>query len=278
MDYFKIINDLKECLDVGTPGYVKDCQTTRQKVIDLLRPLQNEFHEKYGRYISDKYQGKWPLDKLHWWSRPDEYAFLLLNIHDHLIKNKYKILEFGAGCSFLTYLIFKNYEISEYVVIDVDPDVLQFWSLVANDMGVNLRCDCVVPEFEKFDLILSVSVVEHMNEPSECIIGLCNQLDNGGRLVLTMDVDLNYKGRSGLTKSDIRKIRSTTLAASPIDTHTYLVHPNELLKPIGSWWVDDRDNLTWRARQKRRVRMLLANFGINDHERDICVLKVVYAK
>jgi SAM-dependent methyltransferase len=68
--------------------------------------------------------------------------------------------------------------------------------MIAIDPAINMDLHTFVGKVdEKFDLIFSVSVIEHVENDEEFIKDICNLLDKDGIAVLTMDFNDTYSTR-----------------------------------------------------------------------------------
>ena len=168
--------------------------------------------------IPNKYKSKWPIDKLSWWSRPFEYKFILDEIALYLKTNKtnktnFKILEIGPGCSFLTNELLKISEIESYDIIDIDIDVLDFWKSNSGKIDVkeinSLSSQC-------YDIIISVSVFEHINDRFNVLNRISESLRNGGLMLLTLDVDFNSNNKFGMSLDELFKLNNNPLIKSQV--------------------------------------------------------------
>jgi 2-polyprenyl-3-methyl-5-hydroxy-6-metoxy-1,4-benzoquinol methylase len=175
-------------------------------ILSVLESKQNDFLNRFLVNIPLDYKAKWPIDKLHWWSRPSEYIYVYENILNENNINQLKILEFGPGCSFLTKTLIEELNLSTYFIEDIDIDVLSFWKQVGSELNCNVYPNVLDTLSEEiyFDVIFSVSVLEHTKDPFNEFIRLLNRLKVGGKIILTLDIDST--GRYGLNKEVLNKI------------------------------------------------------------------------
>ena len=272
----EIVSELRKLVGVCNPGYIQKNQSVRDKILQVLNPLHREFLDKYEKNITHAYKKKWPLDKLHWWSRPEEYAFILAQTDSLLNTGKKTICEFGAGCSFLTYIFLKYYKFESYTVIDNDPDVTAFWTKIAIETDKKLITFNTIPRHMKYDVIISTSVIEHMPNPVECIIDLTEKLNHGSRLILTMDIDLSKAGSNGLCQKDVAHLNAISAKAKLVNSQYYIGHPNAILTPCDSWWVDRRDRQGFLNNLKSNFKNIFSWLSKEHKARKICVLKVIF--
>jgi hypothetical protein len=263
--------------------------TRLSQVLEVLEPLQDQFFEQHKSSIPSAYSAKWPVDKLHWWSRPQEYAFVLFHVLSaiNVAKSDLKILEFGPGCSFVPHVLATLAGLKNLHIEEIDDDVVAFWKNIGRTFGLQVdRSNSSGVKKEVFDIIFSISVIEHVKSPVSAIKELINQLAPGGQLILTVDVDLSNFGHYGLTEDQlseilqIDEIEFESLSASAGCPHIY-----DLATPKDGWLISQLGNprgsqhqpitsdiLSWLRTIKRAFR------GPSFDSSDICVLKLIGRK
>jgi SAM-dependent methyltransferase len=154
-----------------------------------LERYQVKFLAKYAHFYKKGYlhvRG-FPLysgDHLYAWSRQYEYPYMVMNIpHD----KKLRILDVGSGFNFLpAYLKDMGHEV---VCTDIE-DLTVFYK----DSGLQFIQDDITQTQlsfdEPFDIIYSVSVLEHIPQQEKAFENIFKLLKPGGKLILTMDCDL----------------------------------------------------------------------------------------
>jgi SAM-dependent methyltransferase len=273
-------------------GYISKSSLTGvalSEPLKFLAPLQDAFLKDCGALIPSEYARKWPLDKLHWWSRPQEYAFALSHILSNLEVNgtKQRVLEFGPGCSFMPYAAHVLAGLKNLCIDDIDEDVVSFWKRAGARFGLSIQVSKDLADKRgHFDLIYSVSVVEHTGSPTNTVRSLIDQLAPDGTLVLTMDVGTSNSGRYGLTAEQLREIVDTdAMAYDVVPVKVAVLHPSDIASPKSGWWVDGRQvggrgrwdpRLTRMAKSMRKLWKCRAHG--NDNPEEICVLKLVGRK
>lgn len=199
------------------------------RCFESLIHYQNEFLENNLDSIPNTYKSKWPIDKLSWWSRPFEYKFILDEIAlylktNKLIKTSFRILEIGPGCSFLTNELLKINEIESYDIIDTDIDVLDFWK--SNSEKINVKeINNLSNQF--YDIIISVSVFEHINDRFNVLNRISESLRYGGLMLLTLDVDFNSNNQFGMSLDELFNLNSNPLIKSYVKINT-----DNVFKPL----------------------------------------------
>lgn len=258
---------------------------TGRRALRALEPLQARFLADHGSAIPTAYSSKWPVDKLHWWSRPEEYAFTLFHLLTWLCRSTPllpRILEFGPGCSFVPHALSRQAGLKTLRMVDIDPDVIAFWSATGPAIGLDVKPHGGVTE-TAFDVIYSISVVEHVNDPEATVKDLVRQLAPGGTLVLTMDVDLDREGRHGLTTTQLASILVIEdIAFEPIACAAACPHPLDIATPRAGWKVAHLDSSTpgqpiapaggpWFA-LKQSIKKVRSR---QPDPRDICAIKLI---
>lgn len=248
------------------------------ETLNCLEPIQSNFLNSYLNEIPVEYKRKWPVDKLHWWSRPEEYAFIISNVLDfkEIRKDGVNILEFGPGCSFIPYLVNKFLsKNANFYMEDIDNNVINFWKGLMESQGRNIinHNSIMTPKYEYFDLIYSVSVLEHIQNPSEAIKKLVEQLKTGGRLIMTLDVDLSGTGKNGLVSEDFKKLfHIKGLDFDLIPAVHVIQHLDDIATANKGWWVNKKDNENIINRLKSRFKTKINN------PKNISVIKIVCTK
>ena len=232
-----------------------------------LTPLQEIFHKDFLDKIPMQYRASWPVDKLNWWSRPDEYNFILQSSESLKSVSQVKMLEFGPGISFITSHMKRMYNSTDYMITDIDRSVQKFWQETHGLQNIN------VSDIREgsLDFIFSVSVLEHMDNPICLIQDLVTKLKTGGKLAVTMDIDIGAAKKSnlGLSIKDLNELLSVlgdNAALYKIENFT-----NRLRPPY--FWT-----FSWRKLNLRQIlRMLKAN--VKSQNRDnIAVIFIEFTK
>lgn len=199
-----------------------------------LDAFQGIFLSKERAFRSKDY--KWPRDALNNWSRIWEYpyvaeAFTELRRESHNVGEK--ILDFGSGVTFFPYFLSKNgYKVT---CCDIDPvcgtDLQKAnyeMASVCEPVDIVLSSEGRVPKEDGyFDMIYSVSVLEHIPKPSSVIAELHRLLRKGGALVLTIDLDLRGDSEIGIAPfyDLLNSLESRFVLQYPIA----LTHPQDML-------------------------------------------------
>lgn len=223
-------------------GYVTTSALTGDagmRSLAALEPLQERFLAEHGPTVPAPYSNKWPVDKLHWWSRPEEYSFTLFHLLSLLrhAPAPLRVLEFGPGCSFVPHVLACVGGLNKIRMQDIDPNVMTFWKAVGPRIGLQVESHDVAEKHE-LDVIYSVSVVEHVQDPEVTVNALVRQLAPGGTLVLTMDVDLNREGHYGLTVTQLANILSIEgITFGSVHCRAACPHPLDIATPRNGWRI-----------------------------------------
>lgn len=137
---------------------------------------------KENRENLQTYSTKWVKDPYSTWSRRWEYSYLL----ERIPKEQKKILDAGSGLTFLPALLKSR----GHRVTCLDNDGATIAS--AKDVGYAAICGDLTTNLEdKFDLVVCISVLEHLSNKKEVLKNFTNLLNDGGRLILTYDICLS---------------------------------------------------------------------------------------
>jgi 2-polyprenyl-3-methyl-5-hydroxy-6-metoxy-1,4-benzoquinol methylase len=274
----------------GSGGYITtSCLVSDDGLRSLraLEPLQEQFLAEHRSAIPVAYAGKWPVDKLHWWSRPEEYAFTLFHLLRLLDSSPtaLRVLEFGPGCSFVPHALARVGGLKKLQMVDIDPNVVAFWKTVGPAIGLHVGQPEASVE-HAFDVIYSVSVVEHVRDPEAVVRDLVHQLAPGGTLILTMDVDLDPEGRHGLRVTQLANILAVGgVEFEPVPCAAACPHPLDIATPRDGWQVSSLASATPGQRVapvrepvralKQAIKQL---FQKAPDPRDICAIKLIGKK
>jgi 2-polyprenyl-3-methyl-5-hydroxy-6-metoxy-1,4-benzoquinol methylase len=142
---------------------------------------------------------RWPADPLHTWSRVWEYPYVLHHLQRwqrRSATDRLQALDVGCGATFFPFAVAKaGYDVTG---VDVDPvcvDVLDHAArlLPAGPGSVTAlqgSAEALPLADNAFDVAYSVSVLEHLPDPSLAVAELARVLRPEGLLVLTIDLGL----------------------------------------------------------------------------------------
>ncbi|MEM5880952.1 MAG: methyltransferase domain-containing protein [Candidatus Aenigmatarchaeota archaeon] len=161
---------------------------TKSRFISINDGFIDKFEVSYG-FLQLK-RLKWDFIKNGWWSRPYEYKLIADVTNDYFgreVDNKIA-LDFGCGPSHPGVFILEKLGFSKVYGCDLfdKHKILQKY----NSIKIEYFKDCLSKKELKFDLITSISVLEHMDEETQGFIltSLIEQLNKDGVIVLTFDM------------------------------------------------------------------------------------------
>lgn len=206
--------------------------------INLYNDLEKEqeyFFNTYFRFVKNDYFKKWPKDTLHWWSRVWEYPYVYYHIQKYLTKfsdkGGFKILDFGAGVNFFPFAISKLG--SNVTCLDIDELCIESLLKIkeaSNEINITpiLNKASRLPfEDNRFDIIYSVSVFEHLPDIESMIMEIKRVLKRNGILIITFDISLNNNYE--LTLSNYQKFCATLEENFSLLYNYKPNHPNNVL-------------------------------------------------
>ncbi len=111
------------------------------------------------------------------------------------INKKVKVLDAGCGFGQYSYFIAKNFKNSEVLGIDINERRIKDCEKFARRIGMeNLRFEFAdltkLNQFEKFDLILAIDVMEHIEDDVKVFENFFKALKNGGSLIISTPSNL----------------------------------------------------------------------------------------
>ena len=197
-----------------------------------LEKLQADFLSNETHFRSEDYT--WPRDPLHSWSRLWEYPYVFANLKSWRAQMSgacpLKVLDFGSGVTFFPFaLATEGFDIT---ALDVDPIVQRDFSKAAEVMKPSHgKVDFVfssgntvdLPD-NSFNVVYSISVLEHIPDPCFTISEIARILIPNGLCILT--VDLGLIGDRDIKPSPYLKFRKC------LAEHFDLLHPEITLHPL----------------------------------------------
>ncbi len=150
-------------------------------------------------------QYRWGKDPLHQWSRQWEYPFVRQEIEAYLLRQAQlgrqgpvRILDAGSGITFFPFMITEGWPSCEIVCCDVDATLGPLYQRIKSDSSGSGQVKFMVGDLSKlpfesghFDLVYSVSVLEHTQNASAIVGELRRLVKPGGALVLSFDIGLD---------------------------------------------------------------------------------------
>lgn len=170
-------------------------------IYSKLESYQSFFLDKEHLFRSKEY--KWPSESLKHWSRVWEYPYILYNLNKikEKIGSNFHILDFGSGVTFFPfYLSSQNFKITMTdidIIAEKDNNrAIDVFEMSRDNINFKLCTESSLPfENSTFDVVTSISVIEHISNLENTIIEINRVLKSKGYFILTYDIDLggNYE-------------------------------------------------------------------------------------
>ena len=169
---------------------------------DYYKELESSsdfFIEKTRKGLNN-YVEKWTADPFHQWSRKVEYPFIYQEISSVVnnvgINTSLKILDAGSGVTFFPYFIMEKYKNIDIRCLDMDESYIPMFNYCNSVMNKKVKLDissmqCTKYNDNEFDVIYSVSVIEHTTDYISIIKEFRRILKPNGILILTFDISLD---------------------------------------------------------------------------------------
>lgn len=275
---------LKTRLKSGIPeilDYTKHLDSTDFKKIEQY---SDNFISKVGDEIAT-YNSKWVRDPLHQWSRQWEYPFVIQQIEGHRgSKKDYRVLDLGSGVTFLPYYLKDILGVDEVVALDYDLTLKDLFFLVNKKMNNEIKfAHQDIRELDRlsrglFDVIYSVSVLEHTSDYESIIEKSHTLLKKDGIFVLTFDISLD--GRDDITIEGARKLigsvervygQKTNLSLSDIQTNQKILTSKKIA-------TIDKKLLPWKYPIINVIKPIIKQRKIGTPYKNLTVCCIVLKK
>jgi 2-polyprenyl-3-methyl-5-hydroxy-6-metoxy-1,4-benzoquinol methylase len=200
-----------------------------------LEEMQREFLNLEHCFRSAEY--RWPRDPLHTWSRVWEYPYAYHHLRSLRLQKTdprlLRVADLGSGVTFFPFAVARLG--CEVTCADIDPlcetDLNRAISHMSQDPGrVSFRrveSELLPFSDEECDAIYCISVLEHVPNPSGLAQEMFRCLKPGGRLLLTLDLDL--RGNADLGVEQYRQLASLLTTRFGWTYPPTSVHPADLL-------------------------------------------------
>lgn len=195
----KEINKQIECFNYSGYALIEDLKNEEyQNLYNFLYQEQSNFLQKNKKLLESKYFEKWPKNTLEWWSRIWEYPYIYYNISKIVSNNSNKqlsVMDFGCGVNFFPFAIANL--TNELVCYDNDPLCIEnLNSIISKTSLTNITTKLATDNTanfsdNNFDVIYSVSVLEHIPQLTDILRDLKRILKPDGYLLLTFDISGN---------------------------------------------------------------------------------------
>jgi SAM-dependent methyltransferase len=197
-----------------------------EQAFQSIKPFADTFADTFPEWGTSKY--RWPIYPMEAWSRVWEYPFVAHIVEE--VPHKDMILDVGSATTFFPFYLAKAHN-STVVGLDPDPYHLFHFSACAHQvqkkmgvqrlpMPIQTGSEAIPFPDETFDIVYSVSVIEHIPNPIPAIQEMTRVLKQGGTLILTLDTNYPFsQAASGLTESSLRALLAalSELYSLPLD-------------------------------------------------------------
>lgn len=177
------------------PGYPKldiYSELLKSDAYIEMEKFSNDFLNQNKNNL-EYYSKKWVADPFHCWSREWEYSFVYQETKRLVSKKpELKILDAGSGITFFPFLISSKYNNSTVTCVDNDKNLEIIFDRINNNL-ISFKCSDITNmpfDDNSFDLIYSISVLEHLKKYKKAINEFDRVLNENGMLILTFDVSL----------------------------------------------------------------------------------------
>lgn len=169
-------------------------QLVKSDFFKEIEDFSDDFIAKVGSMIQS-YNIRWVPDPLHQWSRQWEYPYIINQLKS--AKKDARIVDLGAGLSFLPYYLKQKYGLNNILAVDYDDSLADLYKKVNTQLGQELEFmsgdmrDLNKIKDAEADFVYSVSVLEHTDSYPTVLKEIHRILKPGGKLVLTFDISID---------------------------------------------------------------------------------------
>jgi 2-polyprenyl-3-methyl-5-hydroxy-6-metoxy-1,4-benzoquinol methylase len=165
--------------------------------------------------ILQPYARKWVPDPLHQWSRQWEYPFAYVHIKKWLseqIRDHVTVLDAGSGITFFPFLIASSFPNVSVTCCDMDSELEPWFASISRRLSIPIEFTNAdlheLPYSDaSYDIVYSVSVLEHTEDYATIFRELRRILRPGGIVIVTFDVSLDRANR--LIDENARRVMQT---------------------------------------------------------------------
>lgn len=176
-----------------------------------LQRYSQRFFEQH-RQILRHYYRQWTHHPFHHWSRRYEYPYAFAAVADYVAAHPQRplaLLDAGSGITFFPYFLTESLTNLAVTCCDSDPMLYHLFPVLNHHCGRNVefqQCEIRATPFASgaFNLIYSLSVLEHTHDYPAIVAEFDRLLLPGGRLVLSFDISLD--DRSSLRRSHLQAL------------------------------------------------------------------------
>lgn len=226
-------------------------QLVKSDSFKQVESFSDNFIAKAGPLIG-RYNFRWVADPLHQWSRQWEYHYVINRIKSQ--DSTARIVDLGAGISFLPYYLKKTFGFKNIFAVDYDKGLVELYKKVNRKIGC--RIDFRYGDMRNLtgfkrssvDFVYSVSVLEHTSDYEKILKQIYDILKPGGKLCFTFDISLD-----GLDEIPLNK-------AKQLVSITEKVFKTDL--PIDFKSINNKDLVTSQKVAKINKRLLPWKFPL----------------
>lgn len=196
------------------------------------------------------YDEMYEEEKKHWWFKAKRK--IILDLIDKVKQKHMKILDSGCGCGYILPILNSYGEVS---AMDFSQYAIEYAK--KNFDGVIKEGDLnghIPYEYNTFDLILSLDVLEHVPDDKLALKNLYNLLDINGKIVITVPAhmflwsyhDENHMHKRRYNKSELRnKLKNSGFTIQYLSYYnTLLFIPITLVRIIKKTFVSNEIKCT----------------------------------
>lgn len=164
-----------------------------------MQAWSNMWLHKHAKVLRGKYP--WVVDSFHWWSRVWEYPWTFSQLQ-RVIRAGDRVLDLGSGVSFFPYYVKHHLQV-DLLASDYDRRLPRIYAEINSKSDTTVRMttadarSAISDDFSdgRYDVIYSVSVLEHTDSYENVVANVQRLLKPGGYFVMTIDVS-REQGRS----------------------------------------------------------------------------------
>lgn len=224
-----------------------------------LVPIYNEIYKKgervhYAKYINEK--GKIPLEEQ-----------MVLNATN--FKGKH-VLDAGCGSGVMVEAILDK-GAKSVVGVDYSKEAIDRAKIEHPDKRLQFVCEDILKHTGKYDVIVSLGTLEHMDNPYQVLKQFKKQLKPGGKIILTCPNWTNPRGYMLLTLKYLFNARITLADINHLTPLEFIAWSKKLNMKLG-WETFDSD---WSQGDKlvkdfkKRIPNVLRDMGIVNKDEEI---------
>jgi SAM-dependent methyltransferase len=242
---------------VDTQQYDK---LTSSNLFKEVEKFSDDFISKVGSMIQS-YNIRWVPDPFHQWSRQWEYLYIINQAQK--VGKDARIVDLGAGVSFLPYYLKQRLGLKNIVAVDYDTSLNKLYERVNSTYGEtiefqdgDMRNLAAIPD-GSVDFAYSVSVLEHTDSYPTVLKEIHRTLKPGGTLSFTFDISLDGLDDIPLTRARelIASLESTFGIKVNLDLDKELQRPNLVTSDVMA--KRDKKLMPWKYPMLNIIKHLM---------------------